>query len=224
MNEFLDKYGTDTTTNFQLMRWPNELNISPFYYCMRDEINDLKYKKEDKIAKQKLDIQQLIDNIPDENEDTFQQELNAMETKLNSELQKELTNIKKQIQNIDDSEIKTYIQQQIQNIDDSEIKTYIHQQIQNIDDSVIQQQITTINNLVLKQDKNILALEKRFLKKESYYFNLPFGNLRDYDASITDNSDKSKDYEYKIFGFTANIRLYSAPKLYKTIVVYVFRI
>ncbi|ESO95265.1 hypothetical protein LOTGIDRAFT_175174 [Lottia gigantea] len=200
------------------MRWANELNISPFYYCMRDEINDLKYKKdtkkpnttawinkakpyfvdqigdilqgdlhmnnfkvtnlkspendndavhkkylrdqinsievnknhledkmsnvkrffkrqlnnkyfindndklqqevaglisfiqkqlvsvvnktqlqnlislisklEDKIAKQKLDIQQLIDNIPDENEDAFQQELNALETKLNGELQK----------------------------------------------------------------------------------------------------------------------------------------
>ncbi|ESO99306.1 hypothetical protein LOTGIDRAFT_158386 [Lottia gigantea] len=180
---------------------------------------------EDKIAKQKLDIQQLIDNIPDENEDTFQQELNALETKLNTELQKELTNIKKQIQNIDDSEIKTYIhqqiqniddieikpyiQQQIQNIDDSEIKTYIHQQIQNIDDSVIQQQITTINNLVLKQDKNIVALEKKFLKKESYYFNLPFKNLRYYNTSITDNIDKSRDYEYKKYGFTLNIREYS---------------
>ncbi|ESP01964.1 hypothetical protein LOTGIDRAFT_157097 [Lottia gigantea] len=35
---------------------------------------------DDKIAKQKLDIQQLIDNIPGENEDTFQQELNALET------------------------------------------------------------------------------------------------------------------------------------------------
>ncbi|ESP05497.1 hypothetical protein LOTGIDRAFT_152354 [Lottia gigantea] len=54
-------------------------------------------KLNDKIAKQKLDIQQLIDNIPDENEDIFQQELNALETKLNSELQKELTNIKQQI-------------------------------------------------------------------------------------------------------------------------------
>ncbi|ESO85054.1 hypothetical protein LOTGIDRAFT_168073 [Lottia gigantea] len=131
-----------------------------------------------------------------------------METKLNSELQKELTNIKKQIQNIDDNEITTYIQQQIQYIDDSEIKTYIHQQIQNIDDSVIQQQITTINNLVLKQDNNIVALEKKYLKKESYYFHLPF---RDYDAYITDNSDKSKDYEYKKYGFTANIRVYSVP-------------
>ncbi|ESO94795.1 hypothetical protein LOTGIDRAFT_161047 [Lottia gigantea] len=123
-------------------------------------------KLEDKIAKQKLDIQQLIDNIPGENEDTFQ---------LNSELQKELRNIKQQIQNIDDSEIKFYIQQQIQNSDDSEIKTYIQQKIQNIDDSVIHQHITTINNLVLKQNKNIVALEK-YLKKEnkSFYFNLPF--------------------------------------------------
>ncbi|ESP01948.1 hypothetical protein LOTGIDRAFT_157078 [Lottia gigantea] len=128
-----------------------------------DQIGDT--LQDDKIAKQKLDIQQLIDNIPGENEDTFQQELNALETKLNSELQKELRNIKQQIQNID-SEIKTYIQQQIQNIDDSEIKTYIQQQIQNIDDSVIQQQITTINNVVLKQDKNIVALEK-YLKKEN---------------------------------------------------------
>ncbi|ESO92966.1 hypothetical protein LOTGIDRAFT_161994 [Lottia gigantea] len=166
-------------------------------------------KLDDKIAKQKLDIQQLIDNIPDENEDTFQQELNALETKLNSELQKELRNIKQQIQNIDDSEIKTYIQQQIQNIDDSEIKTYIQQQIQNIDDSVTQQQITTINNLVLKQDKNIVALEK-YLKKEnkSYYFSLPFGSLSNKDASITDNIDRSRDYEYRKYGFTANIRVY----------------
>ncbi|ESO82149.1 hypothetical protein LOTGIDRAFT_170295 [Lottia gigantea] len=168
-------------------------------------------KLEDKITKQKLDIQQLIDNIPDENEDTFQQELNALETKLNSELQKELRNIKQQIKNIDDSEIKTYIQQQIQNIDDSEIKTYIQQQIQNIDDSVIQQQITTINNLVLKQDKNIVALEKKYFKKESYYFNLPFGGMRRDDPSITDNIDKSKDYKYKKYGFTANIRVYSVP-------------
>ncbi|ESO89915.1 hypothetical protein LOTGIDRAFT_164610 [Lottia gigantea] len=142
-----------------------------------------------KIAKQKLDIQQLIDNIPDENEDTFQQELNALETKLNSELQKELTNIKQQIQNIDDSEIKTYIQQLIQNIDDSEIKTYIHQQIQNIDDSVIQQQITTINNLVLKQDKNIVALEKKFINGTK--------NVETKELEINDENSK-RDHLYEI--------------------------
>ncbi|ESO99632.1 hypothetical protein LOTGIDRAFT_173641 [Lottia gigantea] len=126
-------------------------------------------KLDDKIAKQKLDIQQLIDNIPDENEDTFPQELNALETKLNSELQKELTNIKQQIKNIDDNEIKTYIQQQIQNIDDS----------------VIQQQITTINNKVLKQEKNIAELEKH-LKEEnkSSYFNLHFGSLTHKDIIL----------------------------------------
>ncbi|ESO87325.1 hypothetical protein LOTGIDRAFT_154822 [Lottia gigantea] len=68
-------------------------------------------KLEDKIAKQKLDIQQLIDNIPDENEDTFQQELNALETKLNNELQKELTKNAYTTVNIDksrDYEYKKY--------------------------------------------------------------------------------------------------------------------
>ncbi|ESO91498.1 hypothetical protein LOTGIDRAFT_153940 [Lottia gigantea] len=143
-------------------------------------------KLEDKIAKQKLDIQQLIDNIPDEN--TFQQELNALETKLNSELQKELTNIKKQIQNID-----IVIQQQIQNIDDSEIRTYIHQQIQNIDDSVIQQQIITINNLVLKQDKNILALEKT---------NIRLYSVRDYTILkiFDDDNDDYPPIEFTFRG------------------------
>ncbi|ESP04454.1 hypothetical protein LOTGIDRAFT_170699 [Lottia gigantea] len=137
----------------------------------KTELISLISKLEDKIAKQK----QLIDNIPDE--DTFQQKLNALETKLNSELQKELTNI--------------------------------HQQIQNIDDSVIQQQITTINNLVLKQDKNILALEKQLNQEnKSYYFNLPFGNFGNKDASITDNIDKSKDYEFKKYGFKLNIEYF----------------
>ncbi|ESO85507.1 hypothetical protein LOTGIDRAFT_154994 [Lottia gigantea] len=285
MHIFLDKYGT---TNFQLMRWAIELNISSFYYCMRNEINDLKYKKEtkkpnttawinkakpyfvdqirdtrqgdlnmnnfkvtnlkslendndavhkkylwdqinsievnknhleDKISNVKRFFKRQLNNknfvnetklqkeVADENEDTFQQELNTLETKLNSELQKELRNIKQQIQNIDDSEIKTYIQQQIQNIDDSEIKTYIQQQIQNIDDSVIQQQITTINNVVL--NKNIVALEK-YLKKEnkSYYFNLPFGSLKNKDAFITHNINKSKIYLLKKYGFIANITLF----------------
>ncbi|ESP04093.1 hypothetical protein LOTGIDRAFT_171065 [Lottia gigantea] len=93
---------------------------------------------DNKITKQKIDLKQLIANInPGISED---------------KLQKELTNIQQQIQNID------------------EIKTYIHQQIQNIDDSVIQQQITTINNLVLKQDKNILALEKKVSQERIILF------------------------------------------------------
>ena len=44
--EFINKYGTDTTSNFQLIKWAKELNIKPFYYCMRDEIiPTLKTKK-----------------------------------------------------------------------------------------------------------------------------------------------------------------------------------
>jgi hypothetical protein len=39
---FLDKYGTSTTTNFQLIKWASDdLKISPFYYCMKDEIKNL---------------------------------------------------------------------------------------------------------------------------------------------------------------------------------------
>ncbi|ESP01307.1 hypothetical protein LOTGIDRAFT_157485 [Lottia gigantea] len=191
-------------TNFQLMRWANELNISPFYYCMRDEINDLKDKKawinkakpyfveqigdmlqgdldmnnftittlklpendydavhkkylmdqlnlinkdfiddtklQEEITKQKVDLKQLIANInPGISEDKWQQESTALETKFKTELQKELTNIKQQIENIDYSE-----------------------------------QITNINNEVLKQEKNITTLENKLKEnKKSYYFNLP---------------------------------------------------
>ncbi|ESO97162.1 hypothetical protein LOTGIDRAFT_174548 [Lottia gigantea] len=206
---FLDQIG-DTLqgdldmNNFKAtnLKSPENDNDAVHKIYLREQINSIEVNKnhsEDKIS---------------ENEDTFQQELNALKTKINSELQKELRNIKQQIRNIDDSEIKTYIQQQIQNIDDSEIKTYIQQQIQNIDDSVIQQQITTINNLVLKQDKNIVALEK-YLKKEnkSYYFNLPFGNLGRNRGSTSNDIDRSKDYEYKKYRFKVNIRVFSSNVL-----------
>lgn len=43
--EFTKRYGDDTTTNFQLMKWAKELGIKPFYYCMRDEVHNLKGKK-----------------------------------------------------------------------------------------------------------------------------------------------------------------------------------
>jgi hypothetical protein len=41
IQQFLEKYGTSTTTNFQLMKWASDLKISPFYYCMKDEIKKL---------------------------------------------------------------------------------------------------------------------------------------------------------------------------------------
>ena len=49
LNNFVDftkKYGVDTTTNFQLIKWAKELNIKHFYCLMRDEIKVLKNKKQ----------------------------------------------------------------------------------------------------------------------------------------------------------------------------------
>ncbi len=41
--EFLEKYGVDTTTNFQLLHWAKrELDIKIFYYVKQNEIKTLK--------------------------------------------------------------------------------------------------------------------------------------------------------------------------------------
>lgn len=41
MNGFLDKYGSDTTTNFQLLRWAKQLDIPNFTVLMRNELKKL---------------------------------------------------------------------------------------------------------------------------------------------------------------------------------------
>ena len=44
--EFLDKYGSDTTSNFDLLHWAKQLGIKNFHYAMRDEMKSLnKIKK-----------------------------------------------------------------------------------------------------------------------------------------------------------------------------------
>lgn len=40
IKSFFDKFGTDTTTNFQLIKWGKELNIPNLKVIMRDEIED----------------------------------------------------------------------------------------------------------------------------------------------------------------------------------------
>ena len=45
LKEFLKKYGTNTTTNFDLIKIAQELNLEPFYYVMRDEIKNLPQTK-----------------------------------------------------------------------------------------------------------------------------------------------------------------------------------
>ncbi|ESO82847.1 hypothetical protein LOTGIDRAFT_155883 [Lottia gigantea] len=128
---------------------------------------------DDKIAKQKLDLKQLIDNIaPGVNEDTLQREITSLETKNNTELQKEINNI------------KTYIQQQIQ---DSE------------------QQITTINNEVLKQEKKINILENKENKPESYSFRIPFESGR--FKKVSADYDIYPIYELKTYGFIVKVKV-----------------
>ncbi len=39
---FLNRYGTSTTTNFQLRHWSKELGIKNFHYAMCNEIKNLK--------------------------------------------------------------------------------------------------------------------------------------------------------------------------------------
>ena len=49
INEFLDKYGEDTTTNFQLIHWAKELGIKPFKVLMKNELYKLKDTKKNYI-------------------------------------------------------------------------------------------------------------------------------------------------------------------------------
>ena len=53
IKSFLNIYGTDTTTNFQLMKWAKDLGISNFHYAMKDEINNLESKTLSKTQKHK---------------------------------------------------------------------------------------------------------------------------------------------------------------------------
>ncbi|ESP04703.1 hypothetical protein LOTGIDRAFT_170539 [Lottia gigantea] len=166
MNIFLDKYGTDTTTNLQLMKWANELNISPFYHCMRDEINNLKYKKgisEDELAaletklndnSEKVAIQQQLDNLVDK---TQLESFSSLLSNLDDKITKQKIDLKQMIANInpgiseeklteletklnDNSEIVA-IQQQLVNVVDKTQFQNLRSLISNLDDKVTKQKI-----------------------------------------------------------------------------------
>jgi len=46
LKQFLAKYGEDSTTNFQLIKWAKELGIKPFYCIMRNELEKLNKAKQ----------------------------------------------------------------------------------------------------------------------------------------------------------------------------------
>ena len=45
IKEFLNRYGVNTTNNFQLLHWAKELKIKNFSVLMRDEIENYKFTK-----------------------------------------------------------------------------------------------------------------------------------------------------------------------------------
>ena len=45
IKEFLNRYGVDTTTNFQLLHWAKQLGLKNFHVLMRDEIRDAIFTK-----------------------------------------------------------------------------------------------------------------------------------------------------------------------------------
>jgi hypothetical protein len=40
LSQFLDKFGEDTTSNFDLLQWSKQLGIQNFHYAMRDEMKN----------------------------------------------------------------------------------------------------------------------------------------------------------------------------------------
>ena len=59
LKEFLDKYGTNTTSNFQLLHWGKQLKLKNFHIVMKDEIKDIDSSKP---------VLNLITNIQSSNE------------------------------------------------------------------------------------------------------------------------------------------------------------
>jgi hypothetical protein len=49
IRQFLDRYGEDTTNNFQLLQYAKELNIKPFKVLMRNELKKLQKTKKNYI-------------------------------------------------------------------------------------------------------------------------------------------------------------------------------
>lgn len=42
LNQFINKFGDDTTSNFDLLKWSKDLGMKNFHYAMRDELKNFK--------------------------------------------------------------------------------------------------------------------------------------------------------------------------------------
>ncbi|ESO94428.1 hypothetical protein LOTGIDRAFT_175428 [Lottia gigantea] len=210
---------------FRWAKYPGEKPLPGHNYTgpgiSEDKLTALESKLSDdsEIQKQIVAIQQQLINVVDK---TQLQNLSSLISNLDDKITKQKKDLKQLIDNINPGISEDKLQREL-----TKFTTELQKEIKNIDDSVIQQQITTINNEVLKQEKNIAALEKNLKEENKSYFNLPFRNLRDENASISYNIDKSRESEYEKYGITANIIEFfriqisiSKPKAYLMVIVY----
>ncbi|ESO90227.1 hypothetical protein LOTGIDRAFT_175828 [Lottia gigantea] len=102
----------------------------------------------EKIAKQKSDVQDIINTLPID-KDTLKRQLTALDTKITDELEKEVGVIKNFLQNKFRDDMKNYIKEQVNLL------------------------VSRIHDDFLRQEKKLSKLEA-IVTDKSYYFNLPF--------------------------------------------------
>ncbi|ESO87444.1 hypothetical protein LOTGIDRAFT_235104 [Lottia gigantea] len=104
----------------------------------------------EKIAKQKSDVQDIINTLPID-KDTLKRQLTALDTKITDELEKEVNVIKNFLQNKFRDDMKNYIKEQVNLL------------------------VSRIHDDFLRQERKLTKLEA-IVTDKSYYFNLPFEN------------------------------------------------
>ncbi|ESO93706.1 hypothetical protein LOTGIDRAFT_153162 [Lottia gigantea] len=124
----------------------------------------------EKIAKQKSDVQDIINTLPID-KDTLKQQLTALDTKITDELEKEVGVIKNFLQNKFRDDMKNYIKEQVNLL------------------------VSRIHDDFLRQERKLTKLEAIVMDK-SYYFNLPFESNTVFDRK--DQIYKSNKYGFKV--------------------------
>ncbi|ESO83719.1 hypothetical protein LOTGIDRAFT_168962 [Lottia gigantea] len=124
----------------------------------------------EKIAKQKSDVQDIINTLPID-KDTLKQQLTALDTKISDELEKEVGVIKNFLQNKFRDDMKNYIKEQVNLL------------------------VSRIHDDFLRQERKLIKLEA-IVTDKSYYFNLPFESDTVFDRK--DQIYNSNKYGFKV--------------------------
>ncbi|ESO81928.1 hypothetical protein LOTGIDRAFT_170470 [Lottia gigantea] len=122
----------------------------------KTELQNSVSKLNEKIAKQKSEVQDIINTLPID-KDMLKQQLTALDTKITDELEKEVGVIKNFLQNKFRDDMKNYIKEQVNLL------------------------VSRIHDDFLRQERKLTKLEA-IVTDKSYYFNLPFESDTVFDA------------------------------------------